>query len=253
MTQQPPHEPDALNIDLTDSQATLSAPESSDSAVGIEADRGPHDRTPERRCVLSRQSFPKEQLIRCVQGPESLLAIDFAGKLPGRGVWFQPDRTLIETAQTQKKLQPALSRGLKAAVQLPQDNLLDILAEGIARRCLQRLGLENRAGHVVSGSDKIRSAGAAKMDMLLVASDAAEDGLRKIIASAHKKTRICQLFDREALSRTLGKDNAVHVLITAGRGTEFLSAEIAKLAGVLGVDAYLPDRNFGATDREDDE
>ena len=45
---------------------------------------------PERRCIVTRATGPKEGLIRFVLGPDDEVVPDLAGKLPGRGIWVAP-------------------------------------------------------------------------------------------------------------------------------------------------------------------
>ena len=55
-------------------------------AVAGEAEEA--ERGPLRRCIVTRESLPKERMIRFVLGPDRELVPDLAGKLPGRGMWL---------------------------------------------------------------------------------------------------------------------------------------------------------------------
>ena len=67
----------------------------------------------ERRCVLSGESFPREQLIRLAIAPTGEVLPDPAGKAPGRGAWIAPDRAALETAIADGQLKRALMRAFK--------------------------------------------------------------------------------------------------------------------------------------------
>jgi uncharacterized protein len=49
-----------------------------------------------RRCVVTRERLPKEQMFRFVVSPDRALIPDLAGKLPGRGIWLSASRDVIE-------------------------------------------------------------------------------------------------------------------------------------------------------------
>ena len=52
----------------------------------------------ERTCIVTRQSLPEERLIRFVAGPEGVVVPDLARKLPGRGLWVEAQRGVVEQA-----------------------------------------------------------------------------------------------------------------------------------------------------------
>ena len=220
------------------------------------ADAGPKEKGAERRCILTRESAPRDSLVRLVLGPDGQLIVDVAAKLPGRGAWITPDRALIEQALGKSSpgkknrsrkaagLASALARAFKTQVtadKIPAD-LVGTIEALLLKRCLDRIGLENRAGHVRTGFDVIRMAlnakAASAADIMLVARDAARDSLRKI-KQVTRPAPILQPFGRDELSKVLGKDNVVHALILgasgSGQGAKKLMADIRRLEGIRGV------------------
>lgn len=200
---------------------------------------GARPRKNDRRCIITNQSGPTETLVRMVLGPEGVLVPDVAARLPGRGVWVQADGPLIKAAVKDGSLYKAVSRSLKC--KLSKGAVPDELAEQIegllARRCLDRIGLEQRAGHLVTGFDKIKAAlgkGTARPVLVVQATDSAEDGQKKIQAAVGATVPVACLFDREALSKALGRDNVVHVLLFESGGAEKLMADISRLLGLRG-------------------
>lgn len=194
---------------------------------------------PERRCILTSQSLPTEQLVRLVIDPEGKLVPDVAAKLPGRGVWVKADGPVIKAALEKGSLVKAASRSLKMSLArgAVSEELAVQMTGLVARRCLDRLGLEQRAGNLVTGFDKINAAlakkGAGEPAMLLAASDGAEDGRRKIRSTVGADVPLVELFDREQLSAALGRDNVVHALLFKSGGTEKLKADIGRLQGLM--------------------
>lgn len=195
----------------------------------------------ERRCILSHEARPESDLVRLVLGPDGTMVPDVAARLPGRGMWVSVDGAALAAAVKDGKLAKAASRSLKATVRreaVPED-LVDLIDRLLARRCLDRLGLEQRAGHLVTGFDKIKAAlgkkGTGKPTLLLAATDGAEDGRRKIKAAVGDDVPVVSLFDREALSGALGRENVVHVLLMQSGGTEILKADLGRLMRLRGL------------------
>ena len=62
--------------------------------------------TPERRCIVTRETGPKAGLIRFVIGPDGEVTPDLAGKLPGRGLWVAADRATLEQGGGEGPLRP---------------------------------------------------------------------------------------------------------------------------------------------------
>src|SRR5580658_9275644 len=73
----------------TDSSAIL-------EDISVDADGEEPDTGPLRRCVVTRERLPKEQMFRFVVSPDRALIPDLAGKLPGRGIWLSASRDVIE-------------------------------------------------------------------------------------------------------------------------------------------------------------
>ncbi|WP_286830032.1 MULTISPECIES: RNA-binding protein [Kordiimonas] len=195
----------------------------------------------ERRCILTMQPASEDTLIRLVMSPDGTLVPDVAARLPGRGMWVTADRAMIDQAVESGQLAKAASRSLKAQVQksaVPGD-LGETIDRLLERRCLDRMGLEQRAGHLVTGFDKIKAAltkkGTGKPALLVTATDGAEDGRRKIKAAVGAKVPEVAVFDREALSNALGRDNVVHVLLMQSGGTDRLKVDFGRLYGMRGL------------------
>ncbi|MEY2882954.1 MAG: hypothetical protein RL490_678 [Pseudomonadota bacterium] len=175
--------------------------------------------SPERRCILTHASGPSARLIRLAVGPDNQIAADFAGKLPGRGAWISADRALLDTAIAKGKLKGALARAFKSNSLHVPDDLADQIAAGLERRALDRLGLENRAGNLIWGHERIGDALLkGRLHLLLHAADARPDGMGKLEAKrrgASPATRSIVLpAGRDQLSMALGRENVVHAAIS---------------------------------------
>lgn len=67
---------------------------------------------PLRKCVVTQEMVPKQQLIRVVRNKEGEVFVDDTGKRNGRGAYLMKDIEVIEQA----KKQQVLNRHLKAKV-----------------------------------------------------------------------------------------------------------------------------------------
>lgn len=180
---------------------------------------------PERRCIISGDRAPKGGLIRLALGPDGEVAPDVRARAPGRGAWIGVDRAALEAALAKGKLRGALMRAFKTNAVTVPDDLASRTEAALARVALDRLGLEARSGALVTGSDRIADAARKGQVLLLLhASDAGEDGNRKLdqawrVGSDMEGSARAGLVlnaDRTILSQALGRENVVHIAVTDG-------------------------------------
>ena len=63
---------------------------------------------PQRQCMGCRERKAKKELIRVVRGTDGNVALDFSGKLNGRGAYLCPDPQCLKKAQKAKSLERSL-------------------------------------------------------------------------------------------------------------------------------------------------
>ena len=71
---------------------------------------------PMRTCVVTREKFPKGELIRVVHTPDNQIIIDLTGKANGRGAYLKNDRDVILKAQKTKILDRHLEMKVPDAI-----------------------------------------------------------------------------------------------------------------------------------------
>jgi predicted RNA-binding protein YlxR (DUF448 family) len=179
-----------------------------------------------RRCALTRERLPKQDLIRFVLGPTGEIVPDLKERLPGRGVWITADHAIVAEAAKRN----VFARALKAQAKVPAEisGQVDRL---LVEAALGALALANKAGEVVFGTAKVEEAIAkAKAAALIHASDAAEDGCRKLDgrfrAAAKGETQApIRLFSADELGLASGKANVIHAaLIQGGAAAKFIAS-----------------------------
>ena len=203
---------------------------------------------PERRCILTGAHGPRATLIRLAVGPDSQVAIDLSTKLPGRGAWIVADRRLLEAAIAKGKLRGALARAFKANdLKLP-DKLPDQIAAGLERRALDRLGLENKSGNLIWGSERIGEALLkGKVRLLLHAGDARADGMGKLEAkrrgASPDTVSLVLPVGRDQLSMALGRENVVHAAISDAASAARVIEALERWAAFNGTKVNAADEN----------
>ena len=177
---------------------------------------------PERKCILSGEHDARDNLIRLALGPDGEVAPDVRARAPGRGAWIGVDRATLEAAQAKGKLKGAFARAFKTSNVRAPDDLGERIEAALRRDALDRLGLEARAGNLISGSDKVETAARrGTVHLLIHADDAGEDGNRKLdqalrvggAAEGGDCEGLVFPAGRAILSLALGRQNVVHIAI----------------------------------------
>lgn len=79
---------------------------------------------PMRSCVVTREKFPKNELIRVVKTPSNTVEIDLTGKLNGRGAYLKKDEEVITKAKKTKVLDRILEISVPESI---YDELIKII------------------------------------------------------------------------------------------------------------------------------
>jgi predicted RNA-binding protein YlxR (DUF448 family) len=180
------------------------------------------DNRSERRCVLTGAHGSRDRLIRLALGPDRQVAPDVRAKAPGRGAWIGVDRAALTTAMAKGKLRGALARAFRENQLEIGEDLPERIERELARTCLDRLGLEARAGSLITGSERIETAArAGQVALLLHAADSREDGRKRLDqawrvgedAEGSGRQGLVIPVERAILSLALGRENVVHAAL----------------------------------------
>ena len=199
---------------------------------------------PERTCILSRRTAPKEELIRLGLSPDGEVAPDVRARAPGRGAWIGVDRAELDQANAKGKLKAALQRAFKTNdVKVPAD-LGERTQAALRQYTLDRLGMEARSGNLINGADRIENAArSGKVTLLIHAADASEDGRRRLdqawrVGGGDPRGVIFPL-PRTILSMALGRENVVHVALTDPAAASRVSHALGRWRAFTGPDRGL--------------
>lgn len=193
----------------------------------------------ERRCALTHEVKPAAELIRFVVGPDDVLVPDTDAKAEGRGVWISLGEKQVAEAVKKK----AFAKSLKTSVTVPED-LPALTRLRLEQRFVASLQMARKAGQLMTGAMKVKEAletGAAIA--LVTATDAAEDGRKKMLATlkASSKAREEQglegadrphfeLLDSVQLGLALGIESVIHAAPTQGAAGEAAVKRADRLA-----------------------
>jgi predicted RNA-binding protein YlxR (DUF448 family) len=192
---------------------------------------GDEETGPVRRCALTRDRKPKEELIRFVLGPDGAVVPDLRERLPGRGVWLTATKDCVAEAAKRNAFASALKTKVSVAPALA-DQVDRLLAES----ALSALALANKAGQVVFGFAKIEEAIAkGEVIALLHAKEASADGCRKLDGKFRAESRDqgppapITVFSTDELSLASGRTNVIHAALIQGGAALALLAAASRL------------------------
>jgi len=168
-------------------------------------------------------------LIRFVLSPDGVMVPDVDERAEGRGVWINASADDVAEAVRRK----IFSKSLKTAVTVPND-LAEITRQRLERRFLDALSLARKAGQLLTGGGKVKTAiETDKIIALITATDAADDGRAKMVQSlaalghARREDGIesfeithLELLSSDQLGLALGLENVIHAALTIGAAAQ---------------------------------
>ena len=180
----------------------------------------------ERKCIATGEVQPKHGLIRFVIGPDNQVYPDILGKLPGRGIYVAADRAALELAVKKK----AFARSAKQPVTLP-DGLIDEVEQQLARRVVDLISLQRKAGKAVAGYEKVKGwLQTEEAEVLIQAVDGSGRGKSKL-STPHYGHYIGWLTADE-LGLAFGRQTVIHGALASGGLTQRVVEEAGRLKGV---------------------
>lgn len=201
----------------------------------------------ERQCAVTREVQPVSSLIRFVLDPEGQVVPDLKRALPGRGVWVTAAQDVVAVAEKDRK--KVFGRGFKTEARV-EPGLAERVDALMERSALQALSMTRKAGELVTGYAKVEAAlRGDSVAGLIHASDAAEDGVRKLAAVAAAREepangcQIVRLFDSDQLDLALGRSNVIHAALLAGQASENFLARVRDLEGFRGLSGAHGDKS----------
>lgn len=79
---------------------------------------------PLRRCVVTKEQLPKQELLRIVKDKEGNVTVDQIGKLNGRGAYIKKDIDVLNLAKSKNTLSRALEVTIPEEVYQEIENII---------------------------------------------------------------------------------------------------------------------------------
>lgn len=182
---------------------------------------------PQRSCLGCREIKAKDDLLRFVLDPEGNVVPDLAKKLPGRGAYTCFSRSCLETAVKKRQFGRSFKGMAKTA---PAEEMLSLVSALQAERISATIAMANKAGRVVSGSDKVMDAlRKGSVAVLILAEDISGESAAKFLAIAGKTGVDSFRFShKEQLGSPLGKDLRSVIAVAPGPFADNLRRELKR-------------------------
>ncbi|MDG4646904.1 RNA-binding protein [Roseibacterium sp. SDUM158017] len=193
-----------------------------------------HDDGPERRCIVTGETQPKDGLVRFVVAPDGEIAPDVLEKLPGRGIWVSADRDAIGKAVAKN----LFARAAKRPVTVPSD-LVERVEAALVRRLTDLIALSRKSGDAVAGFEKVKDwLATRKVAVLLQATDGSERGKSKLWTPTG--ARYFSVLTARELGLAFGRQSVIHGALAAGGLSPRVVEGAAKLRGLRKADGGAP-------------
>ena len=79
---------------------------------------------PIRTCVVTREKYPKKELVRVVRTPEGRVEVDTTGRVNGKGAYLKLSKEVIEKAMKSKAIDRAIDVEVPSTIYEELMNLL---------------------------------------------------------------------------------------------------------------------------------
>lgn len=83
-------------------------------------------KVPMRKCIVTGEMKPKQELIRVVRSKEGVVSVDTTGKLPGRGAYLSINKETILTAKQRDLISTVFKVKVDKAI---YDSLINVVNE----------------------------------------------------------------------------------------------------------------------------
>lgn len=184
---------------------------------------------PERRCIVTGETRPVQEMIRFVVAPDGALAPDLAGKLPGRGIWVSAVREALDRAVARN----LFARAARQKVAVPE-GLTDLIEAQLAARVVNLISLTRKGGLAVAGYEKVKDSLArgesGEICAFIQACDGSARGKSKL--STPQGARWIGWLTAAELGRAFGRQTVIHAALRDGGLPRRVVEEAARLKGL---------------------
>ena len=180
-----------------------------------------------RKCIVSGKVMEVEGLLRFAE-VDGMIIPDFNKKFPGKGVYVENSVSALKKAVEKKLFSKFYKKNLNETT-----DLVEQVQKILKKKGLDSINFSRKAGVLITGFEKVREVIIHdKAAFILEASDAGEDGTKKILSLA-KTLEIFSLYTIEELDKALDKTNTVHVAFKKSPMAKTVYKDFNKLSNFL--------------------
>ncbi len=182
-----------------------------------------------KTCFVTKETYPRADMLRFVSAPGRIVCFDVARKLPGHGFWLKADGDILNQAITKRLFYKAA----KGTVKIPED-LAEQVENALRTRCVHLLALCRKAGLLVFGFEAVKKALAAgTVVAAFEATDASARGQSKVFRP-DDTFPVYTVLSRTELGQVAGMDEVVHVALLSGKLSDSATETAHQLNLLLG-------------------
>ena len=170
-------------------------------------------------CLVTRESLPREEMLRFVISPAGTVVFDVAERLPGAGLWIKADKSVLQTAVSKHIFNKAAGGSVKI-----NETFIDSVETALKDYCLSLLGMARKAGLLVFGFENVKK----RLGVAFEASDAAKNGQNKLFRPTDSFP-VFSFLSREELGQITGQAEQVHLWVTESKLAEKLKQTATKI------------------------
>ena len=175
-------------------------------------------------CLVTRESLPREEMLRFVISPAGTVVFDVAERLPGAGLWIKADKSVLQTAVSKHIFNKAAGGSVKI-----NETFIDSVETALKDYCLSLLGMARKAGLLVFGFENVKKRLASfETGVAFEASDAAKNGQNKLFRPTDSFP-VFSFLSREELGQITGQAEQVHLWVTESKLAEKLKQTATKI------------------------
>lgn len=208
-----------------------------------------------RRCAWTRESYPKDELIRLVLDPSGCVFVDVLGRGAGRGVYICPNRDVVAAALSPKglaKIFRGQARALGFAPKAEHERISDgetpqnpfspseYIAQLVLDRAVELIALARRAGQLEVGTDIVLQGLKKNISgsLLVLAHDLSPRTAHKVREQVRSDSVRVRVFgSKDHFGEALGRGSTGVLYCVPGNLADRIAAEGIRLASL----SDLPD------------
>lgn len=184
------------------------------------------EKSPQRTCIVCRQTKDKKRLVRYVVAPDGAVLVDYRQRLPGRGAYTCISIQCLSNAVKKNSFRRCFKDQCHS---VDLDELRQQLVLAVEQKITNLIGMSRKSGQIISGSNAIIEALRKKSSvaLVLIAVDISATIGQKIESLAQRDNIYsARLYDKQTIGQMLGKEERSVIAVQTGLLADSLLNEL---------------------------